>query len=76
MLRGTRSVCSAMYYSWGFVQVDGVPKQKEEFWPTIPSPVKSILIFANTEANGGGVKVFKIFLPSVLYSIQGNCSEM
>jgi len=38
-----------------FVQPDRVPKLEEEFWQTIPSPVKSILIFTSINANGGGV---------------------
>lgn len=30
-------------------------RERRDFWQTTPSPVKSILIFANIEANGGGV---------------------
>lgn len=39
----------------GFAQAGDVARQEEEFWQTIPSPVKSLLIFTNIEANGGGV---------------------
>lgn len=38
-----------------FEQADDVLRQKEEFWQTIPSTAKDILIFTNTEANRGGI---------------------
>lgn len=51
--------------------------ERRDFWQTTPSSVKSILIFANIEANGGGVfEGFQSILAKCIVEYYCNCSEM